>query len=199
GGGAPNRDAVLLALFPKMSFSKLTDSQKVDVRVSQRLQRAWCNEHDLQRVYSTACSEFGTLATRGNSSQRTQACFHCCELRKNRTFCRLISMPLPKPENLKFMPKSCREMEDETEMIEMYATGGLRKIDPRNPCLLYARGVIEGHFKDESIFVNLVEAMVTQVDKKKRGVGFQGFRYAPGAVKLGHILSIISNRAYEVL
>lgn len=41
--------------------------------------------------------------------------------------------------------------------------------------------------------------MVKRVDKKKRGVGFQGFKYAPGVVEFAHIVSIHSPRAYRTI
>jgi hypothetical protein len=65
------------------------------------------------------------------------------------------------------------------------------------PCLLYATGVINGEYKDESIFTGLVQAMVTYKDKDKRGVGLQGFKYAPGVAEFAHIISIHSPRAYQ--
>jgi hypothetical protein len=41
--------------------------------------------------------------------------------------------------------------------------------------------------------------MVKRVDKQKRGVGFQGFKYAPGVVEFAHIVSIHSPRAYRTI
>lgn len=39
--------------------------------------------------------------------------------------------------------------------------------------------------------------MVTSKDKEKRGVGMQGFKYAPGLAEFGHIINIHSARAYR--
>ena len=41
---------------------------------------------------------------------------------------------------------------------------------PNEPCLLYARGVIDGEFKDETIFSGLVDAMVKCIDKQKQNM-----------------------------
>jgi len=41
--------------------------------------------------------------------------------------------------------------------------------------------------------------MVTFKDGEKRGVGMQGFQYAPGVKELAHIVNIHSPRAYQVV
>lgn len=67
---------------------------------------------------------------------------------------------------------------------------------------MFAKNVINGDYKEgtaEDVFVQLVEAMVTQSDKKKRGVGLQGFRYAPGLKELSHLIHTHSHRAYQAI
>ena len=71
--------------------------------------------------------------------------------------------------------------------------------DPKTPCLLYAKGVISGEFKSEYIFTGLVEAMVSKKDKERRGIGLQGFKYAPGLTEFAHIINIHSPRAYQAI
>lgn len=62
---------------------------------------------------------------------------------------------------------------------------------------MHARGVIEGKFQDKKVFTGLVEAMVTRVDKDERGVGLQGFKYAPGVVEFAHILQTYGSSGYN--
>ena len=71
--------------------------------------------------------------------------------------------------------------------------------DPKAPCLLYAKGVLSGEYKNDQIFTGLVEAMVTSKEKEKKGVGLQGFKYAPGLQEFAQIISIHSPRAYRAL
>jgi hypothetical protein len=39
--------------------------------------------------------------------------------------------------------------------------------------------------------------MVSKQDKKQRGVGLQGFKYAPGLTEFAHIINTHSPRAYQ--
>jgi hypothetical protein len=41
--------------------------------------------------------------------------------------------------------------------------------------------------------------MVAKQDKEERGVGLQGFRYAPGLTEFAHIINIHSPRAYQAI
>ena len=64
--------------------------------------------------------------------------------------------------------------------------------DPKAPCLLYAKGVLSGEYKNDQVFTGLVEAMVTSKEKEKKGVGLQGFKYAPGLQEFAQIINIHS-------
>jgi hypothetical protein len=41
--------------------------------------------------------------------------------------------------------------------------------------------------------------MVSKHDKEERGVGMQGFHYAPGLTEFAHIINIHSPRAYQAI
>jgi hypothetical protein len=41
--------------------------------------------------------------------------------------------------------------------------------------------------------------MVSKQDRDKRGVGMQGFYYAPGLTEFAHIINIHSPRAYQAI
>ena len=63
----------------------------------------------------------------------------------------------------------------------------------------FAEGALAGKFKGHEVFVGLINAMVTKIDKEERGVGMQNFSYAPAWDEFVHIISIHSPRAHKFL
>lgn len=63
----------------------------------------------------------------------------------------------------------------------------------------YAKGVLDGKHKDDNVFGTLLQAIVLKRDKEIRGVGMQGFKFAPELIELAHITFTHSPRAYESL
>lgn len=59
--------------------------------------------------------------------------------------------------------------------------------------------MIDGAFDNDSVFVDLVSTMVQKKDKEMRGVGMQGFKYAPDIIQFANIISIHSPRAYHAI
>lgn len=63
----------------------------------------------------------------------------------------------------------------------------------------YALGVLDGKYKDHSIFTGLVDAMVNARDREERGIGLQNFEYTPALDEFAHICAITSPEAYRLL
>lgn len=63
----------------------------------------------------------------------------------------------------------------------------------------YVKGVLDGKHKDDNLFGTLLQAIVLKRDKEARGVGMQGFKFAPELTELAHITFTHSPRAYESL
>jgi hypothetical protein len=125
GGGAVKLETVSSRLFPGIPFGNLKDEQKLEVRTAQRLSQKWRNERDLGKIYATSCSKEARFDT-GNS--KSQPCVQCIEILKDAAFKRLVSMPVPTPENTKFTPRIWRETKDEVLLLEKYGTLGLKPI-----------------------------------------------------------------------
>jgi hypothetical protein len=63
----------------------------------------------------------------------------------------------------------------------------------------YVKGVLDGKHKDDKLFGALLQALVLKQEKEARGVGMQGFKFAPELTELAHITFTHSPRAYESL
>ncbi|KAF7291093.1 hypothetical protein MKEN_01491200 [Mycena kentingensis (nom. inval.)] len=71
--------------------------------------------------------------------------------------------------------------------------------DGTNIYLRFAQGAMRGEYKDEKVLLGLIDAMITQKDKERRGVGAQNFAYTPEWDEFVHIIHIHSPRAYRFL
>ena len=65
--------------------------------------------------------------------------------------------------------------------------------------MLFAQGVLSGDYDNHRVFVGMVEAMVTKVERTKRGKGMQNMHYDPSFDQLMHTISIMSPRVHRVL
>jgi len=61
------------------------------------------------------------------------------------------------------------------------------------------RGQFKGKYDNSAVFLGLICAMVTKVDKEEHGVGMQNFAYAPAWDEFVHIISIHHPRAHKFL
>jgi hypothetical protein len=66
-----------------------------------------------------------------------------------------------------------------------------------SPMMRYAQGVMSGKYKEDDLFGSLMQAVVLRRDKEERGIGMQGFKYAPNLVEWAHIVFTHSPRAYK--
>ena len=58
--------------------------------------------------------------------------------------------------------------------------------------------MLRGEYEGET-FAAIFEAVSVKVDKERRGVGMQNFRYLPSLKDLGHTMRMTSPCAYEIL
>ena len=98
GGGAPSLDTISNQLWKKQ-FSKLSPAHKQKVWSSQRAQLRWYNDFKFVRVFSSSCTKIS------NISKPQTPCHQCSALLDDKGFRQALSVPIPAPENVKFMPK----------------------------------------------------------------------------------------------
>ena len=60
------------------------------------------------------------------------------------------------------------------------------------------QGALNGKYNHE-VFNGLLQAMVTKLDREKRGIGLQNFPYAPAWEEMSHLLWICNPCAYRSL
>lgn len=212
GGGSRSITIIANERF-NMAFSCLKAAQKKEVYTLQQHEHKWRNDHNNERIFSTECQK----TVFAIPSYAPQPCSSCHALLRNKRFKNALARPIPDDANFIYVNYRFR-----AQFIgELYArTIGLKEIiqtavstchksytqelislqDAKNtPCIRYAQGVLKGKFESFSVFVGLVEAMVSKVDRLERGVGMQNFRYAPAWDELCHIVNIHSPRAYRAL
>jgi hypothetical protein len=102
GGGGPTLEEATDLLFQGKQFTFLSDRQKNEVRSAQRQRYRWHNHADLQKIFSATCCQ--TIKVQ-QGTEPLPACASCAALLWDKTFKSALSVPLPCPEDLKYMPK----------------------------------------------------------------------------------------------
>ncbi|THH18184.1 hypothetical protein EW146_g2755 [Bondarzewia mesenterica] len=202
GGGGPSWQALTEELYPSVAtFAQLPQHSKKNVYLTQRTRWRWLNHFDLKCVVAKSCLET-VCVLNSVTDLHLPACVEWMALLKDKGFKVACARPIPEDQNWKFIPHVYGEAD--TLAVEIWGrTHDIQalihafKPDPRDPCILFAKGVVEGQFDNESVFVDLVKTMVLKKDKELRGVGMQGFKYAPDVLEFAHIISVHSPRAYQ--
>lgn len=124
GGGSVTLAAATSALFNHEDYGGLSQSDKTEVLAAQLQMNKWRNVHNLQRIYSTACSKTGRTRL---GSPDSLPCHECSELLKLPAFLRILRVEIPEVKNMKFTPKRWREAGSD-DLLGKYEGEGLRKI-----------------------------------------------------------------------
>ncbi|KAL1751197.1 hypothetical protein FB107DRAFT_222515 [Schizophyllum commune] len=185
GGGAPSESKLAKRYFKK-PYRDLTDAQKEDIAQGRITEQMWRNEHSLKRVFSTTCT--GTVTYIPLPGATPPPCQRCRAVRKLPAFRTAIRRPAPEGDRWKYTPKRFsisilgEIFARHRQLHELFT-----KDAESDPFVRYALGSLKGEY-DNTVFTGLMEAMVTKLDKKSRGVGMQNFRYAPAYDELMQIL-----------
>lgn len=213
GGGARSITKISLERFRK-KFRRLTKKQKDVVDDIQHLEHQWRNDHANLRVFSTDCKRW----IQKKPTEKNSRCDNCQSLLSNNQFRTTLRKPVPADENFRYVNYRFRN----SVLGEQYArTKGLKHLVESAVCHIYffrfvysifhyqdaehspfvrfAEGALAGKFVGHEVFTGLVSAMVTKIDKEERGVGMQGFSYAPAWDEFVHIVGIHSPRALKFL
>ncbi|KAF8877790.1 hypothetical protein BD779DRAFT_1448231 [Infundibulicybe gibba] len=207
GGGAPSVSAIAHELFGKR-FRKLSVPRKKQVKLAQKHEWLWHNDHGNGTVFSASCMKVAS-DRRYHDPNRPWPCWKCQSLLSTKTFQNLIRISPPPDENYKYI-----NMEYRNEWLgSLYGRSvGLREImevrsyypnlnqdTTNNPLIKYTKGVISGKYQGNDLFGTLLQAVVVKRDKEQRGVGIQNFKYAPELIEFAHIVHTHSPRAYETI
>ncbi|PSR74626.1 hypothetical protein PHLCEN_2v9692 [Hermanssonia centrifuga] len=200
GGGGRALHKLALEKYD-MKYSELDAEEQEVIDNMQVDGHLWRNDFRRGRVYALKCLREIIVSA---SKPTPSACRQCQLVLVHGGFVRLLQKDATEDKNLIFVNHRYRD----PVMGEKYAnTLGLREIltssseSNLSMFLRYAIGVDNGTYADNKILSGLVEACMMVEDKKKRGVGMQGFRW--GNAKLAdydrmlHVLYIESPAAYR--
>ncbi|KAI0688683.1 hypothetical protein C8T65DRAFT_700472 [Cerioporus squamosus] len=196
GGGARSLTVIAAEKYGK-PYKLLTHTQKKQVRLIQRHEWRWRNEHGLGKVYALGTCQKNISVHVG---EEPLPCAGCDRILHCKAFQNLTRKPIPTDAN-----RQCNNDEYKNlKLVELYGKfSGLSKIlecpDPsRSPFIQFALGALDGSFKDE-VFIGLIEAIMVKKDKITRGVGMQGFKYAPAFDEFMQLINVHSPKAYRFI
>ncbi|PIL23534.1 hypothetical protein GSI_14847 [Ganoderma sinense ZZ0214-1] len=193
-GGGGRSPVVIAKERLKKTFGDLTRQQKMTILDVQISEHKWRNDFRRTRVYATNC--FNYVKTPEKSCER------CCALLQLGRFRRAIRKPIPKDENYIFVNHLYRD----PHLGELYAkTLGLRGLlDPdakghKSPFVRYTLGVLENRYTGGELLAGLLESVMIQEDKQRRGVGMQNFRWPVEYDRFMHLLAIESPKTFRLV
>ncbi|KAH7905193.1 hypothetical protein BJ138DRAFT_1130617 [Hygrophoropsis aurantiaca] len=195
GGGARLPHKIAFEVYG-ITYAHLNNAQKKHVDTLLRHEQTWFNDRVLGRVYATDCQK-----TVAQSPGNKQMCTSCSLVLSSKNFKTALRKPLPAPENLIFLNKKYLN----ESLAHIYAkTKGLQALfEEKNPkhsvSVRYAIGVLQGKYKDSSVFTGMVEATVHAHERRERGVGLQNFTYTPSYEEFAHMCAITSPATYRLL
>ncbi len=193
GGGGKSISHLALVRFG-CKFSELTPEQKDQILVDQIKTHTWSNYHKHRRVFAVNCQK----TVPDHSPKHSPACTNCRAVLNSKKFQTALRRQGPDDENY----SRTNFMWRNPVLGKIYArVVGLKEIieAPNDtPCLKYAKGALKGKYKNE-VFSGLMEAIVTEGDRKAEGKGMQNFHYAPAWDELAHIIKIHSTRAFNAI
>jgi hypothetical protein len=110
GSGASSVTVIALELYGK-KYKRLSESQKSQVKITQKHEWLWRNNANAERVFSTACQGHA-----GGSVGSPQPCFQCPLLLKNKKFKNVLQVPQPPDKNYKCINHEYRNK----ALVELY-------------------------------------------------------------------------------
>ncbi|KZV91811.1 hypothetical protein EXIGLDRAFT_579866, partial [Exidia glandulosa HHB12029] len=176
GGGAPSRTAIARAMFSR-DLADLSSVEKRHVRNAEAQQFRWLNRHGVQAVFSRSC----TKMVPNSSSPQAQTCLACHSVAALKIFKNALRVPPPLPENQKFVPHSYREKELGELYLRYHGLSDLvKKVRYHSfSCMLgdFARGVLNGQYKDQEVLLGAVQATITTKQREAKGKQMRNMIY----------------------
>ncbi|KAJ7178444.1 hypothetical protein C8R43DRAFT_1117832 [Mycena crocata] len=201
GGGGHAVNYYSQKIFKK-EFQKLTDTQKDAVYTARLHDHAWRNDTSpgIMACFSSGSHPCLKTVQIHSGSLETPPCAPCKLLMTMKAFKNALNKKAADPVNLKYVP----HINQNSHAGMLYAKfKGLEKlVSEDNDFSLERRffqHVVNGDFKDDSVFTGLIQAKVLAKDREIRGVGNQNFKYDTDLDALFGLIHTISPRAYREL
>ncbi|KAJ7191259.1 hypothetical protein GGX14DRAFT_579109 [Mycena pura] len=209
GGGARQINFYVDTLFREshgittITDSKLTLKQRKRAYNRQALDRGWRIETSPQRssVVSTKCLVKFKVSSAAAVNDAKVVCSECWNVYLLKNFRTAINRDREKTHaEAKCTPKLYSNP-IQTRLVAQYeGLGELLNEDSKQGVFLrFARGVSQGKYKDNKVFLGLVETMVLATERSIKGVGMQNFKYPTEFREFGALIRMSSPRTYRVL
>ncbi|KAG6819326.1 hypothetical protein H0H93_012927 [Arthromyces matolae] len=203
GGGAHSVTVIAKELYGK-KYESLSSARKKQVKVAQKHDWQWTNDHRNGRVYSIKCTKSAaslsalSLNREDQDSSDPQPCQNCRSLLSGKKFQNALRITRPPDHLYKYVNLEYRNH----ALAGIFGRCvGLRELiesddSQKSPMIKYVKGVMSGKYPSNDFFGSLVQVLVLKREKEDRGVGMQGFKYPDSLVEWAHILFTHSRQAY---
>ncbi|KAJ3859174.1 hypothetical protein EV359DRAFT_2763, partial [Lentinula novae-zelandiae] len=161
----------------------------------------WRNDHQHLCIFSTQCSHISPTT---RLDEHALPCNDCASLLKLEEFKKVLRVAMPSNENYKFVSFQFRNEVLGKHFVKVKEFKELFDISLQGNCensifVHFAKGAIQGKYKENDVFLGLVKAMTQKIDCDERGVGMQNSHYAPAWDEFVQIVCIYSPRAHDFL
>ncbi|KAJ7148708.1 hypothetical protein C8R43DRAFT_1236758 [Mycena crocata] len=200
GGGARAIAHYSEELFKK-PFTELSEAEKQLAYAAQQHGHAWRNDltPGIKASFatgSTACLK--TVEIDPASGSSVPPCTSCQMLLTLKSYIATINKPAADPKNLRYVPK--RNQNPHAGQLYMKFHGLQELVSEDNQYSLerrYFQHVINGDFKNDTIFNGIIQAKILGKDREVKGLGKQNFKHNEDVDAVFGLIHAISPRAYR--
>ncbi|KAK7058169.1 hypothetical protein R3P38DRAFT_3547667 [Favolaschia claudopus] len=200
GGGARSLDYYSREIFQK-SYVDLSDPQKQQVKTAQIHGRSWTNNTSVgvMATFSTKCLKRVDVDVEKSSAP--PPCHECILVFSLRPYQAALRKEPPKQENLKFIPHVHRPNQHAALLCARVQglEGLLAENNEHSLERRWVQHLLSGKFKDDKVFLGLVELKVMGLEREIKGLGKQNFKYNEDLDAFFGLVHTTSPRAYREL
>ncbi|KAI0291530.1 hypothetical protein BC826DRAFT_875479, partial [Russula brevipes] len=196
--GGINIHAIAKDLF-RDDFKNLSAKKKGLVHQKQLQTHTWSVDSMRMSIHAIRTNPCSGNAQRG-ADGALRPCNQCLALLSQRAFRNAISREPPKNENRVYIPHTYQP----AEVGKMYKfrlnnlIDGVRPTSSHTESLTrFVRQVVEGNLDDKPVFLDLVQVLTIEAERRERGLGLQNMKYPPAFDEWCHELLCIRPEAYR--
>ncbi|KAJ6478183.1 hypothetical protein C8R45DRAFT_1216427 [Mycena sanguinolenta] len=197
GGGARALSYYSEQLFNK-DYEDLSEPEKDQANMAQLHGRTWWNDvsNGIMATFSTKCLK--TVEIDPGSTGSMPPCNECVLVFTSRQYKTAINKPVPDAKNLRFVPKAYQNTHGGLLFAKFQ---GLEELMKENNSHSLARRfiqhVLDGDFKNDKVFMGIIEAKILAKTREIKGCGMQNFKHNEDVDALFGLIHTISPRAYR--
>ncbi|KAL5536122.1 MARS2_3 [Sanghuangporus sanghuang] len=202
GGGGRSKPEIAKNRFGR-TYSELDGDQKKEVDQLQESSWFWLISHRFNSVFSVLCKKHVTLRSSEipEEVQKNTACGQCLNLLHNKNFRQALRVPEPPASKVKYINVVYQNTPLGKRLAQCKGVDGLFTSDDKQVRLAvrYAKGVVQGEFKEHVVFQGLVESVLLKLDRENKGKNLTNFRYPPAFAEFMSTVQLLSTRTHKLL